>query len=85
MVLVALGILGVVVAVDALTTFELGFSAFYLLPVLIVSWAPGWRVGLGSALLSATTWYGVDLASGHPYSCDFYRLWDGSTTSCPNP
>jgi len=61
---------------DALTPFELGFSAFYVLPVLIATWGLGLSRGLGFALLSACCWYSLDLTSGHPVSHEFFRAWD---------
>jgi hypothetical protein len=76
MMLIALASLGLVTTVDALTPWEFGFSAFYVLPVLIATWSIGGSRGLGFAFLSAGLWYGVDLTSGHPYSHEFYRAWD---------
>jgi len=74
--LLALAILGAVTSVDVLTPYEFGFSAFYVLPVLIATWGVGQARGLAMALLAAGLWYGVDLTSGHPYSKEFYRIWD---------
>jgi hypothetical protein len=72
----ALAALGLVALADALTPFELGFSAFYVLPVLIATWGLGLSRGLGFALLSACCWYCLDLASGRTVSHEFFRAWD---------
>ena len=74
--LTALAVLAAVAAVDALTPYELGFSAFYVIPVLIATWGVGTSRGLGFALLSACCWYCVDLTSGRPLTHEFYRMWD---------
>lgn len=76
MFLVAVGLLGAVTAGNVLTPFGLGFSAFYVIPVLIATWAAGMHWGLAFAFLSAFIWYGVDWASGHSFPSEVYRLWD---------
>ena len=72
----SLAVLAVVATVDALTPYELGFSAFYVIPVLIATWGVGTARGLGFALLSACCWYVADLTSGRPLTHEFYRIWD---------
>jgi hypothetical protein len=73
---IATAMLGLVILADALTPFELGFSAFYVLPVLLATWGLGMSRGLGFALLAACCWYCVDLTSGRPVSHGFFRIWD---------
>ena len=74
--LTAVAVLAMVAAVDALTPYELGFSAFYVIPVLIATWGVGMSRGLAFALLSACCWYSLDLTSGRPLTHEFYRIWD---------
>jgi hypothetical protein len=74
--LAAVAVLALVTAVDALTPYEFGFAAFYVIPVLIATWGVGTARGLGFALLSACCWYCVDLTSGRPLTHEFYRFWD---------
>lgn len=76
MLLLALGLLGLVTAVDALTPWEFGVSAFYVLPVLIATWGAGRGRGLGFAVLAAAIGYAVDWSSGHRYDSEFYRIWE---------
>ena len=75
-ILAALLTLGLVAAVDASTSFELGLHAFYIIPVLLGAWTLGLGWGLAFALGASLTWYGVDFARGHPFSSEFYRAWD---------
>jgi hypothetical protein len=72
----AVFVLAVVATLDALTPFELGFSAFYVIPVLIATWGVGLSRGVAFALLSACCWYCMDLTSGRPLTHEFYRVWD---------
>ena len=74
--LTAVAVLALVATVDALTPYELGFSAFYVIPVLIATWGVGTSRGLGFALLSACCWYCLDLTTGRPLTHEFYRIWD---------
>jgi cytochrome c553 len=71
----ALG-LGVVILVDVTTPWELGFSAFYIFPVLWLAWHRGAREGVAMALLAGLAWYLVDFTTGQPRSLEFYRVWD---------
>jgi diguanylate cyclase (GGDEF)-like protein len=64
--------------IDFLTGYELSFSLFYTIPVAIVSWYVGRRVGLLLCVLSALTWLLVDSASGHQYSHPAIPLWNAS-------
>ncbi len=72
----AVAVLAMVATADAVTSYEFGFSAFYVIPVLIATWGVGTSRGLGFALLSACCWYSVDLTSGRPLTHEFYRIWD---------
>jgi hypothetical protein len=74
--LAAVATLAVVAAVDAFTPSELGFSAFYVIPVLIATWGVGIARGLGFALLAACCWYCVDLTTGRILTHEIYRVWD---------
>ena len=76
MLLLAIGVLGAVTAVDAVTPWEFGFSAFYVLPVLIATWSVGVGRGLVFAFLAAAIGHAVDWSSGHPYGSEFYRVWE---------
>lgn len=76
MLLLAFGLLGLVTAVDAVTPWEFGVSAFYVLPVLIATWGVGTGRGLAFAVLSAFMGYAVDWSIGHPDVAEFYRIWE---------
>jgi len=73
--LAALLFLGVLIWVDVCTPWELGFTAFYMLPVLWIAWNRGVREGVAMALLSGLAFYIVDRTSGQPFSREFYRIW----------
>lgn len=54
--------LAAVALLDLLTPPEVDFGEFYIVPVVIVAWASGWRAGVAFAALSAAT--GVIADSG---------------------
>jgi diguanylate cyclase (GGDEF)-like protein len=61
---------------DYLSGYELSFSIFYLLPIVLVTWrTPRW-VAFCFCGLSATVWLLVDHASGHIYSNGLIRFWN---------
>ena len=62
--------------IDIVTGYEVSFSIFYLLPIVMVS-ASGRRfLGLGISLLSALAWLYADIMSGHNYSHDAIPVWN---------
>ena len=64
--------------IDFLTGFEIAFSLFYLIPISLVTWCAGNRLGFAAAITSALVWYIVDIASGHVYSSSAVRYWNTS-------
>ncbi len=61
---------------DYVTGLELEFSAFYVLPVLLVAWFAGWRWAVALALINAVAWSAVDAWAGHFHPNAFYALWE---------
>ncbi|MFH1778130.1 MAG: GGDEF domain-containing protein [Candidatus Omnitrophota bacterium] len=62
--------------IDYLTGYEISFSLFYLLAIILVSWSVGQAAGLFISVCSAITWYTADIASGHVYSHYFIPFWN---------
>jgi len=62
--------------IDHATGYEISFSIFYLLPVLLVSWRIGAQPGAAIALLSAAIWMWADIFSGHTYSHLAIPVWN---------
>jgi hypothetical protein len=69
-------LLSAVVLIDVFTSWEFGFSAFYLLPVIWLAWSHGTRKGILMALISGAAWYAADLLNGRTLSSEFFRFWD---------
>ncbi len=65
-----------VAVLDHVTGYELSFSVFYLLPIIVVSWQSQRWVGFAFCLLSASVWLLVDIMSNHAYSNDFIPAWN---------
>lgn len=73
-----LGLLLVVLIgfLDQLTGYELSFSIFYLLPIILVSHrCPAWMAVLFS-VISAGVWLLVDVAAGHIYGHIAIAFWN---------
>jgi len=46
----------IVALVDHFANYQISFSSFYLLPILIVTWRINLNYGLGASFLSAALW-----------------------------
>ena len=69
-------LLAAVCLIDGSTSWEFGFSAFYLLPVVWLAWSRGRGEGIAMALVSGAAWCLVDRLSGRPLSSELFRYWD---------
>lgn len=76
--LFGLALVGVIGALDHYTGFELSFSVFYLLPIVLVTWYLGRPASLVMCLLSALAWLGTDYTSGHTYSAAWMPFWNAA-------
>ncbi len=75
-ILFGLFLLAAVATIDHLTGYELSFSIFYLLPIVLVTWHSKRWVGFVFCGLAAMTWLFVDYASSHTYSNGFMPIWN---------
>lgn len=74
--ILSLFLLAAVALVDHLTGFELSFSIFYLLPIVLVTWySPRWA-GPVFCGVAASLWLFVDYTSSHAYGNAFIPLWN---------
>jgi diguanylate cyclase (GGDEF)-like protein len=62
--------------IDFLTGYEISFSLFYLIPISLVVWFAGKRVGIIASFLSAIVWLMADVLSGNHYSHDIIFFWN---------
>jgi diguanylate cyclase (GGDEF)-like protein len=61
---------------DYLTGYEFAFSFFYLIPVFLVTWLTGRRLGMAASVASAFVWLITEMASGHSYSQWIVYAWN---------
>ena len=61
---------------DYITGYELSFALFYLIPVCLVAWYSGPRLGLVISVLGAVMWLTADVASGHTYVYPVLHVWN---------
>lgn len=74
--LVAFALFGGILLIDVISPPEVDFSAFYLVPVIWLTWCRGTREGLFMALFCGVGWYLHAILSGRYASSEWYRLWD---------
>jgi K+-sensing histidine kinase KdpD len=75
--------LAVVTYVDYATGYEIRVYAFYFIPICLCAWYLG-RVSIVCfSVVSAVCWFYADLFSGHQYSTETYRYWNGFISFVP--
>jgi diguanylate cyclase (GGDEF)-like protein len=73
---VGLALVALVAILDYLTGYEVSFSVFYLLPIVLVTWFAQPRAGFFFCVISAMVWLFVDYASGHHYHNHLVPFWN---------
>jgi len=74
--LVGFVLIGVIGILDFLTGYELAFSLFYVVPVSLVTWRIGRRLGIIASFASAFVWLAADVAAGDTYSHPLIPIWN---------
>ena len=69
-------LIGAVGVLDFFTGYELAFSLFYVIPISLVAWLQGRRLGMVASVVSALVWLGADVVAGHSYSHPFILVWN---------
>ncbi|MEO5702504.1 MAG: diguanylate cyclase [Gammaproteobacteria bacterium] len=73
--IVGFALIGVVGLIDFLTGYEIASSLFYLIPIALITWFGGTRLGVAASIASALAWYIADIAAGNPAS-PFVHYWN---------
>jgi hypothetical protein len=78
--LAALGFLLIPIlgAFDLVTGTDFSFSLFYLIPVVLVTWYAGGRLGAMASVLSAAAWLEAEFRGGHVFSHDLFAWWSAA-------
>jgi len=73
-------LLSMVAFLDYITGTEFSFSLFYLLPIILISWAISERLGLVFAILGSCVWIAVDIWSGNSNRTSnlFAYMWNAT-------
>jgi diguanylate cyclase (GGDEF)-like protein len=64
--------------VDVWSGSELAFSLFYLIPIALVTWFAGKKLGLLITVVSAIAWYVADALGGQSYSQPIVGYWNAA-------
>ena len=62
--------------VDYITGYGLSFYLFYLIPIALVAWFGGKRLGLLISAASAIAWFSADFLSGNRYLNPSLYVWN---------
>jgi diguanylate cyclase (GGDEF)-like protein len=62
--------------IDLLTSYEISFSIFYILPIALVSWYNKKSHAVMISIFSAAVWLWADIYSGHIYSHFAISVWN---------
>lgn len=71
-----------VAALDLATGYELSFSIFYLLPIVLITWYLRTGTGYAFCVAAALIWLLVDSISNHPYSNGLIPIWNTGVRLC---
>ena len=69
-------LIAVVGFLDFLTGYEISFSLFYLIPISLVVWFAGRRLGITASIVGAMIELMADILSGVRYSQPAFFLWN---------
>ncbi len=74
------GLIGVILigAADYLTGSEIAFSFFYLIPIMLVTWYSGRKLGIFMSVVSAVAWFAADTLTGKSYSSPVIPFWNAA-------
>jgi diguanylate cyclase (GGDEF)-like protein len=75
-VIIATVILAIVGFVDYITGAEIGFSIFYVIPVMLLAWYLGRVAGIVASFVAAVTWYVADVGTDRIYSTGAIPIWN---------
>ncbi|HJW30278.1 MAG TPA: GGDEF domain-containing protein, partial [Saprospiraceae bacterium] len=67
---------------DFWTGSELAFSLFYLIPIALVTWFAGKKLGFIIGIASAIAWFVADALAGQSYSQPLIRYWNTAVRLC---
>jgi diguanylate cyclase (GGDEF)-like protein len=75
-VILAVAILAIIGFFDFITGEEIGFSIFYVIPVMLIAWYLGRVAGIVASFAAAATWYVADVGTGHIYTSGAIPIWN---------
>lgn len=61
---------------DMITGYVLGFSIFYLIPIVLTAWITGASQAILISFVSAFVWISADLLANHEYLSLFVMAWN---------
>jgi diguanylate cyclase (GGDEF)-like protein len=72
----AIALIAVIGLLDYLTGSEFAFSLFYVLPISMLAWFGGRRLGTAASFLAALVWLLAEIGAGQRYSQTVVYVWN---------
>src|SRR5205085_3395343 len=69
----ALTVIGIL---DFYTSYEFRLLPFYAVPIFVVGWFFGLRLGIGTALVSGAIWWSTNWFNGDPDLHSWFQSWE---------
>lgn len=69
-------LVAIIGALNLIASYEVSFTAFYVLPIFITTWFAGKYFGFLTSLISCVVWFAADKANGHHYTHSFIPIWN---------
>jgi diguanylate cyclase (GGDEF)-like protein len=73
---VGFALIGLLGFLDFLTGYEFAFSLFYLIPISLITWLTGRRLGIVASFVSTLVWILSDVAAENPYLHIVIYAWN---------
>jgi diguanylate cyclase (GGDEF)-like protein len=65
--LIGFSSIGIISILNLISGYKIYFFLFYLIPISLMTWSIGHRIGILASFISVIIWFWFDTASGHHY------------------
>jgi len=69
-------LIGGVGYLDFRTSYEITLSLFYLIPIFLLTWYIGQRIGIAASIISAIIWFAAQVLTGRSFSHPAFYVWN---------
>src|SRR6476469_10239536 len=70
------GALAIIGVLDFITSYQFRLLALYAVPIFVVGWFFGLRLGIWTALVSGVIWWSANWSNGDPDLHSWFQAWE---------